>query len=303
MSDFISVGNISVDLFFKGNSLTYKDNRFQLAIGGKYFTDYFRESLGGGGANVAIGAAVNGLNSSVFGLIGDNSFKELIIEKLKSKGVNINLCPVISDYINISTILLSPKGERSIIHFSNPHQHLFKYQSSVNQLAKSQMVYFGNLTDISLSEKINIMSLLKKNNVISVVNLGINDCRRPKHQLKELLEKVDILIINGYEFSEMVKASYKDIHFKENVIHWYLPVMKSKKVIITEGSGGSYGYFLNNVYHQPAVKVDKVIDATGAGDGYTAGFIADYFINQNIEQAMFKGAKYASVILQKVGAN
>src|SRR3989337_1672921 len=122
MYDLISIGNISLDLFFQGESLTFEDNRFQLAVGGKYFVNTLYKSVGGGGANVAIGGAKNGLKTAVLGKIGNNNFKPMILEELKNKEVSTSLCQFEEDYLNLSAILLTDKGERSIIHYSPPHE-------------------------------------------------------------------------------------------------------------------------------------------------------------------------------------
>src|SRR3989344_5605237 len=52
MYDLISVGNISIDLYYKGKSFTRNKERFQLAIGGKYYADYFHEDINSAAANV-----------------------------------------------------------------------------------------------------------------------------------------------------------------------------------------------------------------------------------------------------------
>lgn len=303
MYDLISIGGISIDFYFKGESLTFKDSRFQLAIGGKYVVDYFYEGLGGGGANVSIGTHKNGLNSAVMGIIGNNVFKKIILEKLDNFEVSYNLCHFEDNFYNISTILLTPSGERSIIHYISPHQHLFQTVQSINRLNDAKVVYLGNLPDLSLTQRINALRHAKEHNILTVVNLGVKDCRRQKTQLEDLLKKTDILILNGHEFSELVKAPYKDIYFYEDVITHYIPHLKSQLVVITEGKKGSYGYFEGKVYHQKAKKIDKIVDTTGAGDGYTSGFIAEYFKSKNIEKAMEKGAIYAAKILAKIGAN
>ena len=85
MYDLISVGNISIDLFYKGKNFTRNKERFQLAIGGKYYADYFYEDIGGGGVNVASGVAKLGLRTAVFGKVGNNPFKEVIFKKLTDK--------------------------------------------------------------------------------------------------------------------------------------------------------------------------------------------------------------------------
>lgn len=303
MFDLISIGNISIDLFFRGEALTYRDARFQLAVGGKYFADQFQTSIGGGGTNVAIGAAKQNLKTAVLGTIGNNPFKEMIVQMLETHRISTDLCSYEDDYYNISCILLTKMGERSIVHYSTPHRNILRKAASIKRLIETKIVYLGNLPDVSLTEREVTLNLCKKNNILTVVNLGVKDCRRPKHQLQNFLKKVDVLIVNGHEFAELVKAQYQDLHFGENVVDWYIPELKDKTVIITEGKKGSYGYFEDIVYHQKALEIEKITDTTGAGDAYTAGFISEYFTTRNVEKAMEKGSRYALKILAKIGAN
>lgn len=303
MYDLISIGNISIDLFFKGDSLTFDNGRFQLAIGGKYFTDYFHTSVGGGGANVAIGVSKLGLKTAMLGKIGDNSFKKIITDQLKLHKISTVLNQLEPNYTNVSCILVTPKGEKSVIHYSSPHQHIFSDNSLIQKLINTKMIYLGNLPDVAFTERERLLHLLKKNAVTTVVNLGIRDCRKPKLQLEEYLKPIDILILNGHEFAELVKANYKDIHFIDDVIRWYIPHLKEKLVVVTEGEKGSFAYKNGIIYHQVAVKPEHIVDTTGAGDGYTAGFIAEFLRSKNIQKSMEKGAHYAARILAKIGAN
>src|SRR3989344_2782970 len=98
MFDLISIGNISIDLYFKGNSLTFKEDRFQLAIGGKYFADHFYTGVGGGGVNVAAGATKLGLHTAILGTIGENPFKKIVLRLLEDQKIATNLCNYESDY-------------------------------------------------------------------------------------------------------------------------------------------------------------------------------------------------------------
>ena len=132
--DLISIGNISIDLFFRGDSLTFKDNRFQLAVGGKYFVDQFQTSIGGGGANVAVGAAKHNLKTAVLGAIGNNPFKKMIIQMLQAHNVSTDLCPLEDNYFNLSCILLTKTGERSIIHYSTPHRNILRKAVSAKKI-------------------------------------------------------------------------------------------------------------------------------------------------------------------------
>jgi len=303
MYDLISVGTISVDLYFKGESFTFKDNRFALAVGGKYVANQFDLKIGGGGANVAIGVAHHGFKTAVIGKIGNNPFKKIILDYLKNRHVSTNLIDQEDNYYNLSAILLTQKGERSIIHYSTPHQELFSSGNPLLGLTKTKIVYLGNLPDVSLTQRIKFLKFLGKYKITRILNLGVIDCRRPKKQLEKIFEEIDILIVNGYEFSEVVKAPHQDIHFHEDVISWYIPSLFEKIVIITEGERGSFGYYRGKVFYQRALKPAQIVDTTGAGDAYTAGFISEFLKSYDIEKSMKKGAIYASHILAKIGAN
>lgn len=303
MKDLIAAGSISIDLYFRGKSLTFKNSRFQLALGGKYTADFFHLAVGGGAVNVAIGAAKFGLRTAILGTIGDNIFKPIIFDKLKKADISYRLCDIVKGYYNISSIILADNGERSIIHFATFNQKLFDHGIKLTSLKEAKIIYLGNLSDISFQEKVRILTFAKKNNILTVLNLGNQDCRLPKKELLLLLKNTDILILNGHEFANLVKAQYKDIFFEENVINHYIPQLSDKLVVITEGEKGSFAYWQNKIFYQKAKKVEKIVDTTGCGDGYTAAFIANYYKTFNIEESMEKAADYAAKILSHIGAN
>ena len=79
--------------------------------------------------------------------------------------------------------------------------------------------------------------------------------------------------------------------------------IKNRILIITDAEKGSFGYYKNEKYFQEAIKPEKIIDTTGGGDAYTAGFIAEYLKTKNIKFSMESGAKYAAEKLSRIGAN
>lgn len=304
MLDLVSIGAVGIDLYFKGDALTQTKDHFELAIGGKYFTDHFHEGLGGGGANVAIGVRRHGLKVALFSEIGNNAFKKVIIDKLdEEKVIHEHFCQIEKDYTNISAILLNNEGEKTVINFRTQHSKLLETSKDMNLVSKGRGVFLANMPNISLSERFRMLTLAKHEKVITFVNLGAVDCARPKQQLENFMKKIDVLFVNDHEFADLVKAPHKDIHWKENVVKYYLPEFAEKIVVVTRGEKGSNCYMNNKVYFQEPIKTAKIIDATGAGDGYTAGFIAEYLKTSEIEKAMLTGAKYASKILSKIGAN
>jgi len=302
MFDLITIGNVSVDMYFSGDSLTKNGDRFTLAIGGKYMVDHFVTSLGGGAANVAIGAKRAGLSVAIKGVIGDNQFREMTEKYLKSHGIPTSLCRVEKEYQKISSILLSPTGERTVINYETPHEHVLQGKDDMENIIDTKAVYMSNLWRVPLDERKKILSHLHTLGIVTSINLGIRDCRRDLDQIASLLAHADIVIVNTHEFAEMVKTQREQIHFKKSIFT-HAPFLKDKLVVVTDGKEGSYAYEQDMVYHSPAHLGGHVVDTTGAGDGYSAGFLASYLVHKDITSAMQAGAKYASSILQKVGAN
>ena len=306
MVDVLCIGTVSIDLYYKGDFLTHNQDRFELAIGGKYFSDFFYESLGGGGANVAIGVTKNGLKAGLIAKIGNNPFKKIIIEKLDSEKINHKeFCQHEDEYINISSILLTEKGEKTIINYRTPHQKVMTCEDDYKSLIKAKAIYMANLSKVALEERISILKYAKNNNVKTFVNLNVTDCRRPIEQILHILKQTDVLIINSHEFADIVKTGYKSIDFHDDVTAKYAPFQSTfAALVVTDGARGSFTYIDHNVYHQKAETDVKVADATGAGDGFTAAFIAKYLkTDGDVQAAMKNGSEYAVKILKKIGAN
>ena len=300
MYDLISVGNIAIDLYYKGKSLTNSDGRFQLAIGGKYHSDYFYEAIGGGGFNVAVGVAKHGLKTAVFARIGNNNFKDTILNKLKQNNVSSEFCQFEENYNIISSILLTETGERTIISYDSPG-HLVKKFFLHNELKKAKNIYISSLTNVSLEDKIEIITYLKGDQTLTFVNLSIVDCKREPQTLYKIFDSLDVLIINAHEYSELIKKPYKDINLKNLEIT--LPYLSERILIVTDAEKGSYGYYKKEKIFQKAITPEKIVDTTGCGDAYTAGFISQYLKSKNVKSSMESGAKYAASKLSRIGAN
>ncbi len=89
---------------------------------------------------------------------------------------------------------------------------------------------------------------------------------------------------------------------KQNLENLEQLAYKQKKMIVaTLGADGSLAFYKEKKYFQAALEIDKIIDTTGCGDSYQAGFSITYFKNGNIEEAMYAGAEIASEVLKVYG--
>ena len=76
----------------------------------------------------------------------------------------------------------------------------------------------------------------------------------------------------------------------------------NKLIIITRSENGSVAILNNEITSCDSIKVDKVLDLTGAGDLFAAGFFKEYLNQSNIEKCLQTGSKLAAKIIQKIGA-
>ncbi len=300
MYDVVTIGDVTIDLFFKGKELTQEENRFHLAIGGKYEADTFYESLGGGGANVAVGISHHGFNTALLGRVGDNPFKQMIIQKLLKAHVANHLLIDVHDYFNISSILLADNGDKTVIHYVASANKFQLSEKLLENAAQTRWIYIGNLPDMPLADKIAVVAFFKKNKLPICLNIGRHDLDHSLSELKKLFGFVDIFYLNTHEFSQLINKKYETIDFAKPQ-QQFIPGFKGK-LLITDGRKGSYCYADNEVIFQPIVEQSDPVDCTGAGDGYISGFLSAYITNSNVRQAMLSGSIYAAKIVAKVGA-
>ena len=75
-----------------------------------------------------------------------------------------------------------------------------------------------------------------------------------------------------------------------------------KLIIITKSEKGSMAIKNNQIINCNSIKVNKILDLTGAGDLFAAGFLKEYLDNSDIKKSLENGSMLASKIIQKLGA-
>ena len=302
MSKIVSVGSLTLDLFFQDKSLTIKKNRFNLALGGKYVTEYFNQGIGGGGGNIAVGLSRIGIETALWSQIGQGGVSSLIESRLLEENIIIDSLEFIPDLNNISVILLSEKGERTIINHRS-HKSELDFNSVVKKLIKnSQGLYLGNLPELSLNLRQEILGYAKSHGLTTFLNLGVKDCRFRLKVLKKLIEQVDYLVLNRYELSDILNINPQEL--MPNIINYQSQIFDNNRavLIITDGEFGSYAQSDKETIYQTAYKVPKVVDSTGAGDAFTSAFISGITLGYPLKLCLRAGAKNSASVIAKINA-
>ena len=119
---------------------------------------------------------------------------------------------------------------------------------------------------------------------------------RHKQDFYNLLKNdLDILIGNENEIKELVNG--KNLLDSINQLKKF-----NKLIVITRSENGSVAIKNNEIINCDSIRVEKVLDLTGAGDLFAAGFLKEYIEKSEIKKCLTTGSMLASKIIQKIGA-
>lgn len=244
----------------------------------------------GNSANVAVGCSRLGLKSAFYTILGNDSIGKESFERLKLEGVY-------KDYIkfdkkgatNYHTVL-NFKGERTILIF---HEHR-DYNLPV--LAKSDWIYLSSLGPDHQKLHQQVVDHVSKTGAKLGFNPGTYQLKDGLEGLKPLIKKTAVFFVNKEE-AERLLGHNEDVKELLRLLH----NEGAKIVAMTDGKNGSYSFDGNNFYYQHVLKV-PIIEMTGCGDSYSAGFISALQSGYDISEAMKWGTVNAASVLQKIGA-
>jgi fructokinase len=256
---------------------------------------------GGSVANTMAGIAYLKGNPSFIGKINSDNFGDLYKKSLKDINVNFSYIEKNEDTpTGASIVLITPDSERTMCTYLGISSHLSENDINENNIIGNELIFLeGYLWDKGVSEKMfkYAITLAKKNKVKIAMSLSDIFCvTRHKQDFYNLLkDDLDILIGNENEINEL--ANKKNLLDSVNQLKEL-----NKLIVITRSENGSMAIKNNQIINCSSIKVSKVLDLTGAGDLFAAGFLKEYLDNSDIKKCLETGSVLASKIIQKIGA-
>jgi fructokinase len=307
----LGIGNAIVDVlakvddeFLKNNNLTKGSMKL---INKSEFEDLKKNIkiekvvAGGSVANTMSGIAYLKGDSSFIGKINSDNFGELYKKSLEDINVNFSYVKKNEDLsTGASIILITPDSERTMCTYLGISSHLSDGDINENNIINNELIFLeGYLWDKGISEKMfkHVISIAKKNKVKIAMSLSDVFCvTRHKEDFYNLLKNdLDILIGNENEINEITnkKNLLDSINQLKNL---------NKLIVITRSENGSVAINGNEVVNCESTRVNKILDLTGAGDLFAAGFLKEYLEKSEIKKCLMTGSILASKIIQKIGA-
>ena len=307
----LGIGNAIVDVFVKvddgfllKNNLTkgsmklIEDNEFESL---KNSIKIEKIEAGGSIANTMAGIAYLDGNSSFIGKINSYEFGKIYKKSLEK--INVNF-PYSEKNENLSTgasiIFITPDSERTMCTYLGISSQLSKEDINEDHIKDYEIIFLeGYLWDKGISEEMfkHVINIAKKKNIKIAMSLSDIFCvtRHREDFFNLLTDDLNILIGNENEINELMQ--------KNNLLESVKELKKiNKLIIITRSENGSIAILNNEVTNCESIKVEKVLDLTGAGDLFAAGFLKEYLDKSNIKKCLQSGSKLAAKIIQKVGA-
>lgn len=301
MFDLISIGDATVDHYVQIHDAEVKCNLNKtecmlcVEYGDKIPVDKLTSSVAGNAANNAVGGARLGLKSAIYANVGSDASGKQIVEKLKTEGVSTEYV-VVNQGIesNLSTVLTF-KGERTIFVY---HQD-WKYK--LPELEKSRWVYFSSLSkSFTQSNLLNELALyLERTGSKLLYSPGTYQIKEGVKKHPKLLSLSELLIVNKVEAKRILFGT-DEIDLSIKKLLKGLIDLGPRMVVITNGKEGSFG-FDGRTYYSMDIFPAKVVENTGAGDGFATGVLAGLFNGKTLTEAIRWGAVNGASVVEQVG--
>ena len=272
---------------------------------------FYSQSISGDTLNFSSYLDKNIFDTSYFTAVGKSEISKRVIRFLQKQKIKTNLVSQISSHeIGLYLIENSKVGEKifyywrdnSAAKFFFNNQNIKKYQ---NQLKKFQYVYFSGIT-LSLFDNNNfhkflsLIEFLKRKQIKIIFDFNIRIKRWSKKKLFSYFSK-------ALPFVDILFASGEDLNFLKGSASLKTFISLIQKYNIKHGiyrnnARFNYSFYKDEKYFIKNKFKNKVIDTSGAGDGYNATYISNFIKYNNPQKALHAASEVGAKIIMKKGA-
>jgi fructokinase len=252
---------------------------------------------GGSIANSIVGLSQLGDKVGFIGKVSDDGFGDKYEEGLKKESVEYFYSKKKEELpTGTCLILVTPDSERTMCTFLGTAGKINENDVSSEAIKKSEIIFLeGYLWDEGEPKKAFDKAINNANKVaMSLSDLFCVDRHKP-HFLNLVKNKLDITFANEQEITSLIEAK----NFSE-VIDFSKQL--NKLIIITRGEKGAVAINREEIFESDVKKNLKIVDLTGAGDLFAAGFLHGYINGLKTKECLEKGTEMSSRVIQQIGA-
>jgi len=304
----LGMGNAIVDVICKveddflknnelkksGMELIFDENKFKKLLSNLKIE---KTVSGGSVANSIVGLSQLGNKVGFIGKVCDDDFGSKYEEGLQKENVEYFYSKKKEEMpTGTCLVLITPDSERTMCTFLGTAGKINEKDVDINAIKNSEIIFLeGYLWDEGDPKKAFNKAIDNANKV--AMSLSDQFCvdRHKPHFLGLVKNKLDITFANEQEIMSLIDAKHFDevINFSKEL---------GKLIVLTRGEKGAIAIQGNDVVECSAKKNLKIVDLTGAGDLFAAGFLHGHINNLSIKESLEKGTEMSSKIIQKIGA-
>ena len=309
--DIVGIGNAIVDLIaevddsyleknsINKGSMSLVDYDVANRIGNE--VDIVKTISGGSVANSIVCIAQQNLKTVFIGKVNQDELGEKFAKGLAEENVEFKITKSLANkHTARCIILVSPDAERTMNTYLGVSQELTEEDVDLNIIEESSILYLeGYLWDLDNAKKAIKKSISTAINSETKIAFSISDAFCVDRFREEFIDLVnnsaDIIFANESEIKSLFETNELNDAIKK--------CQDTKKIFaVTLGDKGAKIIYKNEVIDIKAEVINKLVDTTGAGDLFAAGFLAEYLKTQDLELSGKQGVKMASIIIQQFGA-
>ena len=304
----LGIGNAIVDVickvnenFISENNLTkgtmkliFEENEFQNLLSNLKIE---RTISGGSVANSIVGLSQLGDEVGFIGKISDDDLGDKYEVGLKNENVKYFYSKK-KEKLPTGTclILVTPDSERTMCTFLGTAGQINEDDINLDAVNKSELIFLeGYLWDEGNPKRAFEKAI--KNSKKVAMSLSDKFCveRHKPHFLNLVKNKLDIIFANEEEIMSLIDTNNFDevINFAKEI---------NKHLIITRGEKGAISVLHNKISEIGVKNNLKIVDLTGAGDLFAAGYLHELIKNSSPKKCLEKGTELSSRIIQQIGA-
>ena len=304
----LGIGNAIIDVICKVDDKFIEKNNLTKSTMKLFFNESEFQNLlknlkiektvsGGSIANSIVGISQLGNKVGFIGKISDDEFGSNYEEGLKKENVEYFYSKK-KEKLPTGTclILITPDSERTMCTFLGTAGKINENDVSSDAIKKSEIIFLeGYLWDEGEPKKAFDKAINNANKVaMSLSDLFCVD-RHKTHFLNLVKNKLDITFANEQEITSLINAkNFEDvINFSKKL---------NRLMVITRGEKGAVAINGDEVFENGIQKNLKIIDLTGAGDLFAAGFLHGYINKLSTKECLEKGTEMSSKVIQQIGA-
>ena len=304
----LGIGNAIVDVickveddFITKNNLT--KSTMKLIFDDKEFKDLLsnlkieKTVSGGSVANSIVGLSQLGNEVGFIGKVNDDDLGGKYEDGLKQENVKYIYSKKKEELpTGTCLILVTPDSERTMCTFLGTAGKINENDVSSDAIKQSETILLeGYLWDEGEPKKAFEKAIQSANKV--AMSLSDQFCvdRHKPHFLELVKNKLDITFANEQEIMSLIDAKSFDevINFSKSL---------GKIIVLTRGEKGAVAINGDEVVECGIKEGLKIVDLTGAGDLFAAGFLHGHVNNMSLKESLDKGTEMSSKVIQQIGA-